>query len=66
MGGVKPPREFVLMDRSAIGLGSVFFRLKAEINWCRLFHELIEGFNTQALADRQAAALAEAGVPAPL
>jgi predicted unusual protein kinase regulating ubiquinone biosynthesis (AarF/ABC1/UbiB family) len=62
-GGVKPPREFVLMDRSAIGLGSVFFRLKAEINWSRLFHELIDGFNTQALADRQAAALAEARVP---
>jgi predicted unusual protein kinase regulating ubiquinone biosynthesis (AarF/ABC1/UbiB family) len=63
VGGVKPPREFVLMDRSAIGLGSVFFRLKAEINWYRLFHELIEGFDTQALADRQAAALAQAGVP---
>ena len=64
VGGVKPPREFVLMDRSAIGLGSVFFRLKAEINWSRMFHEMIEGFETQALADRQAAALAQAGVPA--
>ena len=32
-GGVKPPREFVLMDRSAIGLGGVFLRLKAELNW---------------------------------
>jgi predicted unusual protein kinase regulating ubiquinone biosynthesis (AarF/ABC1/UbiB family) len=63
-GGVRPPREFVLMDRSAIGLGSVFFRLKAEINWSRLFHELIDDFNTQTLAERQAAALAEAGVPA--
>ena len=66
VGGVKPPREFVLMDRSAIGLGSVFFRLKAEINWSRLFHELIDNFNTQTLADRQAAALEEAGVPASL
>jgi predicted unusual protein kinase regulating ubiquinone biosynthesis (AarF/ABC1/UbiB family) len=65
-GGVKPPREFVLMDRSAIGLGGVFFRLKAEINWYRLFHELIEGFETEALANRQALALAEAGVPAPV
>jgi len=64
VGGVKPPREFVLMDRSAIGLGSVFFRLKAEINWSRLFHELIEGFRTDDVAARQAAALAEAGVPA--
>lgn len=64
VGGVRPPREFVLMDRSAIGLGSVFFRLKAEINWSRLYHELIQDFNTQELADRQAAALIEAGVPA--
>ena len=62
-GGVMPPREFVLMDRSAIGLGSVFVRLKAELNWSRLFHELIADFSEQALADRQAAALAEAGVP---
>ncbi len=63
VGGVRPPREFVLMDRSAIGLGSVFFRLKAEINWSRLFQELIQDFNTQALADRQAEALAQSGVP---
>ncbi|MBS0644401.1 MAG: AarF/ABC1/UbiB kinase family protein [Acetobacteraceae bacterium] len=63
-GGVKPPREFLLMDRSAIGLGGVFLRLGAELNWCRMFHDLIEGFNEDALAKRQADALAEAGVPA--
>ena len=62
-GGVRPPREFVLMDRSAIGLGSVFLRLRAEQNWYRLFNELIEGFDTDSMAIRQAAALAEAGVP---
>ena len=62
-GGVRPPREFVMMDRSAIGLGSVFTRLKAEVNWYRLFHELVDGFNTETVAARQAAALAEAGVP---
>ena len=62
-GGVKPPREFVLMDRSAIGLGGVFLRLKAELNWSRLFHELITDFDEAALAERQAAALAQAGVP---
>jgi predicted unusual protein kinase regulating ubiquinone biosynthesis (AarF/ABC1/UbiB family) len=62
-GGVRPPREFVLMDRSALGLGSVFLRLRAEQNWCRMFHELIEGFSTEAVATRQSAALAEAGVP---
>ena len=62
-GGVMPPREFVLMDRSAIGLGGVFLRLKAEINWSRLFNGLIADFDVAALAERQAAALAKAGVP---
>ena len=62
-GGVRPPREFVLMDRSAVGLGSVFLRLKAELNWHRLFYEMIEGFDADDLAARQAAALKEAGVP---
>jgi predicted unusual protein kinase regulating ubiquinone biosynthesis (AarF/ABC1/UbiB family) len=62
-GGVMPPREFVLMDRSAIGLGGTFLRLKAELNWHRLFHELIDDFNEADLAARQEAALAEAGVP---
>ncbi len=63
-GGVRPPREFVLMDRSAVGLGSVFLRLKAKLNWSRMFHEMIDGFNEAELAQRQAAALVEAGVPA--
>ena len=62
-GGVKPPREFVLMDRSAIGLGGVFLRLRAELNWSKLFHELIADFDEATLAERQRAALAEAGVP---
>ncbi|GAN76690.1 ABC1 kinase family protein [Acidisphaera rubrifaciens] len=62
-GGVRPPREFVLMDRSAIGLGSVFLRLGAQLNWYRLFHELIDDFRAEDLANRQASALAAAGVP---
>jgi predicted unusual protein kinase regulating ubiquinone biosynthesis (AarF/ABC1/UbiB family) len=62
-GGVTPPREFVLMDRAAIGLGSVFLHLKAEINWYRLFHDLIAGFDVEKLARRQRAALKKAGVP---
>ena len=65
-GGVKPPREFMLMDRSAIGLGSVFLRLGARLNWHRMFHELIDGFNEHELAARQSAALIQAGVPAAL
>jgi predicted unusual protein kinase regulating ubiquinone biosynthesis (AarF/ABC1/UbiB family) len=63
LGGVTPPREFVFMDRAAIGLGSVFLHLKAEINWHRLFHELIDDFDRDALAERQKKALKEAGVP---
>jgi predicted unusual protein kinase regulating ubiquinone biosynthesis (AarF/ABC1/UbiB family) len=62
IGGIKPPREFVYMDRAAIGLGSVFLHLGAEINWHRLFHGLIDGFQEAKLAKRQAAALAAAGL----
>jgi len=62
-GGVKPPREFVLMDRATVGLGSVFLRLKARQNWHRLFEELIDGYDEDALAARQAEALQRAGVP---
>jgi len=65
-GGVKIPREFPLMDRAAVGLGSVFLRLRAEANWHRIFMELIEGLDVEVLTDRQSAALAEAQVPGPL
>lgn len=63
LGGIAPPRAFVFMDRAAIGLGSVFLHLKAEINWHRLFHELIDDFDVAVLAERQRAALDRAGVP---
>ena len=62
MGGVRPPREFVFMDRAAIGLGAVFIHLRASINWHRLFEELIGDFDMAALERRQAAALAAAGL----
>jgi hypothetical protein len=54
------PREFVFMDRAAIGLGSVFLHLAAELNFHRLFEQALEDFSLQAVADRQAAALAAA------
>ena len=56
LGGVRPPRAFVLVDRAAVGLGSVFLKLRAEVNWHRLFEETIAGFDADALAARQAAA----------
>ncbi len=52
-GGVKPPREFVLVDRAAIGLGSVFMHLKAELNWHEKFEELIKNFNEKKVITSQ-------------
>jgi predicted unusual protein kinase regulating ubiquinone biosynthesis (AarF/ABC1/UbiB family) len=64
-GPVTVPREFVLMDRAAIGLGGVFLHLRAELNFHRLFEEAMEQFSVAAVAKRQAAALARHGlVPA--
>lgn len=62
LGGVRPPREFVLMDRAAIGLGSVFLHLKAHINWYQIFHRLIGDFDADALAERQRKALDSVGL----
>lgn len=63
IGGVTPPREFVLMDRAAIGLGSVFMHLGAKINWYQMFMELIDGFDVEKLEKRQAKALEAEGLP---
>lgn len=53
VGGVKVPREFVFMDRAALGLGSVFLHLKAEINWHRVFNELIADFDVKKMQQKQ-------------
>ncbi|NWH09071.1 MAG: AarF/ABC1/UbiB kinase family protein [Alphaproteobacteria bacterium] len=66
LGPVKPPREFVFMDRAAIGLGAVFLHLGAELNFHTLFNSEIEGYDEAALRARQAEAFALARVPAPL
>ncbi|MBZ8135330.1 AarF/ABC1/UbiB kinase family protein [Afifella sp. IM 167] len=63
-GPVTVPREFVFMDRAAIGLGGVFLHLRAEMNFYRLFNEEIEGFDYQQVAERQASAIKAAGLPA--
>jgi predicted unusual protein kinase regulating ubiquinone biosynthesis (AarF/ABC1/UbiB family) len=55
-GPVTVPREFVFMDRAAIGLGAVFLHLAAELNFHRLFNEAIERFSVEQVAARQAAA----------
>jgi len=61
-GGVKPPREFVFMDRAAVGLGSVFMHLRAQLNWHELFEELIQDFSKDTLAKRQADVLSKCGL----
>ncbi len=64
LGGITVPREFVFMDRAALGLGSVFLHLKAEINWYRLFNEMIDGFSVETLRQKQAEALQMFDLPA--
>jgi len=61
-GPVTVPREFVFMDRAAIGLGAVFLHLRAELNYYRLFNEAIERFSIDRVAKRQAEALKAAGL----
>ncbi|MGH6956697.1 MAG: ABC1 kinase family protein [Caulobacteraceae bacterium] len=62
LGPVVIPREFVFMERAAIGLGAAFLRLGASMNWRRLFEASLEGFTEAALAKRQGAALAAVGL----
>ena len=64
-GPVRVPREFVFMDRAAIGLGGVFLHLDARLNYYRIFNETIEGFDLDRVAERQRSAFVEAGVPLP-
>jgi predicted unusual protein kinase regulating ubiquinone biosynthesis (AarF/ABC1/UbiB family) len=61
-GPVTVPREFVFMDRAAVGLGAVFLHLRAELNFYRLFNEAIESFSMQRVAERQQAALKSVGL----
>jgi predicted unusual protein kinase regulating ubiquinone biosynthesis (AarF/ABC1/UbiB family) len=64
-GPVTVPREFVFMDRAAIGLGGVFLHLNAELNYHRLFEDTIAGADLADVSGRQRQAFAQAGVPLP-
>ncbi len=55
--GIQVPREFVFMDRAALGLGSLFLHLKAEINWYQVFNELIADFDIDKLRQKQSDSL---------
>ncbi|HEV7873581.1 MAG TPA: AarF/ABC1/UbiB kinase family protein, partial [Enterovirga sp.] len=62
-GPVTVPREFVFMDRAAVGLGGVFLHLNAELNFHQMFEAEIENFSLADLAARQSRALSEVGLP---
>ena len=64
-GPVKVPREFVFMDRAAIGLGGVFLHLNAELNYHQLFNDTIAGSDLRDVAERQISAFTASGVPLP-
>ncbi|MDF2687953.1 MAG: transporter ATP-binding protein [Microvirga sp.] len=65
-GPVTVPREFVFMDRAAVGLGAVFLHLKAELNYHHLFENEIERFSLESLEQRQGEVLAASGLPKPM
>lgn len=65
-GPVTVPREFVFMDRAAVGLGAVFLHLKAELNYHQLFENEIERFSLENLEQKQREALAASGLPNPV
>ncbi len=62
LGGISPPKEFVLIDRAAVGLGSVFMHLNAQLNWHKIVEGLIEGFDEKELARKQKELLKKTGV----
>jgi predicted unusual protein kinase regulating ubiquinone biosynthesis (AarF/ABC1/UbiB family) len=62
LGTVTIPREFVFMDRAAVGLGGVFMHLKAELNWHDMFNAMIDAYPVEAMAAKQSAALVRAGL----
>jgi predicted unusual protein kinase regulating ubiquinone biosynthesis (AarF/ABC1/UbiB family) len=61
LGGIQVPREFVFMDRAALGLGSIFLRMRAELNWHRLYNELVGDFTADTLGQRQSDLLSRHG-----
>jgi predicted unusual protein kinase regulating ubiquinone biosynthesis (AarF/ABC1/UbiB family) len=61
-GPVRIPREFVFMDRAAIGLGAVFLHLRCELNFYTLFNATIESFDHVKMAARQDEALQKVGL----
>ncbi|MFG1479200.1 AarF/ABC1/UbiB kinase family protein [Xanthobacter sp. V4C-4] len=62
LGPVTVPREFVFMDRAAVGLGAAFLHLRAQLNFHRLFEAVIGDFDAGRVSIRQITALAATGL----
>lgn len=62
MGGVSPPREFVFMDRAAVGLGSAFLQLGAQVNWYQEIQSIVQGYSAAGLARNQVQAWEASGL----
>ncbi len=62
LGGIAPPKEFVMIDRAAVGLGSVFMHLNAKLNWHKILEEMISEFDEDKLLKKQKIALTEVGL----
>ncbi len=65
-GPVTIPREFVFMDRAAIGLGGVFLHLDAKMNWYEIFNQTIENFDLEEVTQRQKSIFDQVGVALPV
>ncbi|MEM6848519.1 MAG: AarF/UbiB family protein [Pseudomonadota bacterium] len=65
-GPVTVPREFVFMDRAAIGLGAVLLHLQAELNFFEIFQNELAQCPIEGVADRQGAALDAVGLARPV
>lgn len=64
-GPVTVPREFVFMDRAAIGLGAVLLHLQAELNFFEIFQAELAAYPVADVAERQGTALDAVGLPRP-
>lgn len=40
-GKITPPKEFVFMDRAAVGIGSAMIHLNVQLNWHQLYQNLV-------------------------
>lgn len=65
LGKVTPPKEFVFMDRAAVGIGSAFMHLEVEVNWYQEFHALIHDYSSDKIKENQTLLFSHGENPSP-